>query len=91
MNKVEPVTSIPFANRQYRKQQDLVPRAAQANLAPVYTHESIGPAHPDYLQPDGFTQIRVLELSQPIAHFKGPFAKINAGKFLKIKQMEVSL
>lgn len=59
-------------------------------LAPVYTMESLGPEHKDYVQPDGFTQFRVLEVGIPIAHFFGCMGRVNAQKFLRSKQLEVS-
>ena len=59
--------------------------------SPVYTLESVGPANKNYIQPDGFTQVRLLEMGIPIAHFMGCMARVNAQKLLKIKQKEVSL
>ena len=62
-----------------------------SNLEPVYTTIFLGPANTDYIEPDSFTQVQVLELGKVIAHFKGPFAKINAGKFVRLKQREVNM
>lgn len=61
------------------------------NHDPIYTLESIGPAHEAYIQPDGFTQYRLLQMRIPIAHFMGCMARVNAQKLLKIKQKEVNL
>lgn len=61
------------------------------NHDPVYTLESLGPEHKDYIQPDGFTQYRLLEMRIPIAHFMGCMARINAQKMLKLKQKEVNV
>ena len=62
-----------------------------SDLEPVYTTIFLGPANTDYIEPDSFTQVQVLELGKVIAHFKGPFAKINAGKFVRLKQREVNM
>lgn len=62
----------------------------QKTIKPVYEIKYLGASDPAYIQPDGFTQAQVTEMGIVIAHFMGAFAKINAQKFLRIKQLEVN-
>lgn len=52
-----------------------------------YTYRTLGPAHAEYRK-SGFTETQVLELGRVIAHFMGPFAKLNGQKFYRSKVSE---
>lgn len=54
-----------------------------------YTYTTVGPGHKDYGN-SGFTEAQVLELGKKIAHFYGPFAKIEARKLYLRKTQEIS-